>query len=72
MGPSRYLENESFSITDPYKGFRPPHEAPVGKIWKTVGNGEWILVDEYNHEGFKRKTRRKATNYTPPKKKRRK
>jgi len=49
--------------------------APRGKIYKYGGNGEKILVDDpayLDGDGNFKKLRRKPTNYTAPKKKRKK
>jgi hypothetical protein len=48
-------------------------EAPKGKIWKTNGKSEEILVDDpdcFNEDGHKIKKRNKLTNFTPKKRKR--
>jgi hypothetical protein len=49
-----------------------PYPAPKGKTWKTDGQSNWVLVDDpyyINNSGLKIK-RRKRSNITPPKKKR--
>jgi hypothetical protein len=49
------------------------YEAPKGKVWKTDGNCEEVLVDDhdcFDWEGNKRKVRKKNTHLTPKKKKR--
>ncbi len=54
-----------------YKELENP--APKGKIWKSDGNGNEFLVDDpdfYNEEGRRVKLRKKPTNITPKKKKR--
>lgn len=45
---------------------------PRGRIYKTDGDGNRILVKDpdYYPEGKFKKVRRKSTNITPPKKKR--
>ncbi|MCK9446765.1 hypothetical protein M0Q50_07900 [bacterium] len=45
-------------------------ELPRGWIIKTDGNSNEIVVRDYDIEGYKRKVRRKITNITPKKKKR--
>lgn len=48
---------------------------PVGKTYKSDGNGNIIVVDDPDYmteEGTFRKHRKKNMNYTPPKKKRKK
>ena len=52
-----------------------PYPAPNGKIWKTNGNSEYVLVDDpdsFDEYGNRRKIRKSRTNITPKKKKRKK
>jgi hypothetical protein len=57
-----------------YKNSGPPYPAPKGKIWKTDGNCEFVLVDHPDSwiDGQKVKVKNRVTNFTPKKKKRKK
>lgn len=69
------MYNAHGKISTDNKQSEPPYQAPRGKIWKTNGKSEWVLVDDpdcYDLEGNYRKKRAVKTNTTPKKKKRKK
>lgn len=70
---NKVFENEARKHIEDYDSL-PPYPAPKGKVWKTDSESKFVLVDDpdrFNEEGL-RKVRRKPTNFTPRKKKRKK